>query len=191
MGGSVTAGSDDELGLQGRLEEHMLGRALISGLIIAVLASILVINLPPSRLRHDAFPVVEPILDITGLGQSWNLFAPNPRKSTLRLAARMTYADGATFEWHQPESGPFVGPYRVYRWQKFADNLAQGRRPDLWPAMAEWLAKNHRRGGEEPTRVVLVKQVYEAPSPGSDDRDRTPWREEVLFRAEFPSGGSR
>ena len=191
MGGTVTAGSDDdELGLQGRLEEHLLGRALLSGVILAVLAAILVINLPTSRLRYDAFPVVEPVLDITGLGQSWNLFAPNPRKSTLRLAARMTYSDGATFEWHHPESDPVVGPYRVYRWQKFADNLAQGKRPDLWPAMAEWLARNHRRGGEAPSRVVLVKQVYDPPAPGSDDR-RTPWREEVLFRAEFPPGGSR
>ena len=191
MGGSDAADNRDAVGLQQKIEQHTVGRAFISGVIIAVLTSILVINLPTSRLRYDLFPVVEPILDVTGLGQSWNLFAPNPRKSTLRLAARMTYPDGTTVEWHQPESDPVVGPYRLYRWQKFADNLAQGKRADLWPAMAEWLARNHRRGGDAPSRVVLVKQVYDAPPPGSDETRRTPWREEVLFRAEFPSGGSR
>lgn len=174
---------EDSRTLQAQLEQHQLGRALISGFIIFVLAAMAVSNLPSSELKRETLPVVRPLLDATALTQNWNLFAPDPRNSTLRLAARMTYADGVTIEWRQPESDPVVGAYRLYRWRKLSNNLVSDRRAPLWPAFAEWLARNHRRDGEAPVRVVLVRQFSNAPAPGSGDLDRPPWREDVLFRS--------
>lgn len=148
----------------------------------------LVSNLPSSELRRQTLPLVRPVLDSTGLSQNWNLFAPDPRNSTLRLAARMTYPDGTTVEWHQPESDPVVGPYRLYRWRKFANNALSDRRAHLWPGLAAWLARNHPRDGDAPTEVVLLRQFYFAPEPGSGERGRPPWREDVLYRTRAPEG---
>jgi hypothetical protein len=187
-GGSPPREPETETSLQERLEDHQLGRALITGAILFALAAMLVSNLPSSALKREALPVVRPLLDASALTQNWNLFAPDPRNSTLRLAARMTYRDGVTLEWHQPESDPVIGPYRLYRWRKLANNLLSERRAPLWPAITDWLARNHLRDGEPPLRVVLIRQFYNAPSPGSGDLDRPPWREDVLFRAETGGG---
>ena len=185
------ADDHDGTSVQAWVERQMMGRALISGFIALVLLAMLVSNLPSSELRDETFPVVEPLLDATALTQNWNLFAPDPRNSTLRLAARMTYPDGVTLEWHQPESDPFVGPYRAYRWRKLANNMLSDRRSFLWPDMTDWLARNHRRNGELPERVVLLRQFYRPPEPGSGDMTRPPWREDVLYRSDRRTEGSR
>ena len=182
---------DDAPSVQAQVEEHMMGRALISGFIGFVLLAMLVSNLPSSELKSETIPVVEPLLDATALTQNWNLFAPDPRNSTLRLAARMTYPDGVTLEWHQPESDPVVGPYRAYRWRKLANNMLSDRRSFLWPDLVSWLARNYRRDGQAPERVVLLRQFYFAPEPGSGDMSRPPWREDVLYRTDDPTEGAR
>ena len=197
--GSLTGGqpgaqpADHDLpgSVQARFEAHILGRALLSGFIAMVLLAMLVSNLPSSELKAETMPVVEPLLDATALTQNWNLFAPDPRNSTLRLAARMTYPDGVTLEWHQPESDPVIGPYRVYRWRKLANNVLSDRRSSLWPDLVAWLASNHRRDGDPPERVVLLRQFYFAPEPGSGDMTRPPWREDVLYRTDRPMEGAR
>lgn len=183
-----TAIDDDTM--QARLERDPLGRALLSGFLLLVLGALLVSNLPSSELKREAMPAFEPLIDATALTQNWNLFAPDPRNSTLRLAARMTYPDGVTLEWHQPESDPIIGPYRAYRWRKFANNLLSDRRSFLWPDVIAWLAREHRRDGHAPERVVLLRQYYFAPAPGSGDRTRPPWREDVLYRSTDPLKGS-
>ena len=180
---------DDDT-IQARLERDPLGRALLSGFLLLVLGALLVSNLPSSELKSEAMPAFEPLIDATALTQNWNLFAPDPRNSTLRLAARMTYPDGVTLEWHQPESDPIIGPYRAYRWRKFANNLLSDRRSFLWPDVIAWLAREHRRDGQAPERVVLLRQFYFAPAPGSGDRTRPPWREDVLYRSTDPLKGS-
>lgn len=189
-GGPSRRGQPQQQGsgpLQHRLEIHPLGRSLISGFIILLLVAMLVSNLPSSALKREVLPGVRPVLDATALTQNWNLFAPDPRNSTLRLAARMTYDDGTTLEWRQPESDPVVGPYRLYRWRKLANNLLSDRRAALWPEVAAWLARTHERDGERPVRVVLLRQFYNAPEPGSGDLRTPPWREDVLFRVDTGS----
>ena len=191
--GGSTNGDDttiDDDTAQARLERDPLGRALLSGFLLLVLGAMLVSNLPSSALKDEAMPAFEPLIDATALTQNWNLFAPDPRNSTLRLAARMTYPDGVTLEWRQPESDPIIGPYRAYRWRKLANNLLSDRRSFLWPDVIAWLAREHRRDGQAPERVVLLRQFYFAPPPGSGDRTRPPWREDVLYRSTDPLRGS-
>lgn len=176
---------------QERIETSPYGRAIISAFIAFTLIAMLVSNLPSSELKDESTPMVESFLDVTGLSQNWNLFAPDPRNSTLRLAARMTYPDGTTVEWHQPQSDPIVGPYRLYRWRKFANNILSDRRAGLWPDFAAWLARNNRRDGAQPIEVVILRQFHYAPEPGSGGQGRPPWREDVLHRMrQLPEGRS-
>lgn len=177
---------DERPGWQERLEGTAAGQIAISVAIVYVLAALLVSNLPASELKETARPAVAPFLEATALSQTWNLFAPDPRRSTLRLEARMAYADGTEIVWRQPDGDLVVSEYRGYRWRKWATNLMSDRRHEMWPDVARWLADNHRRNGRLPTEVVLVRQFYFAPPPGSGVRDLPPWSDDVLYVARFP-----
>jgi hypothetical protein len=173
------------MSVQERLEANPIGRAAITGLIIVTLGAMLISNLPPSTLRETALPIVRPLLDTTGLNQNWNLFAPNPRKSTLRLEARITYQDGTTSVWRTPISDQIVGEYRAFRWRKWASYVVSNTRctvgPRLCPVTALWLARIHAVGGKVPVRVELYRQSYTAPKLGSGDFRQPPWVETHLY----------
>ena len=171
--------------LQERLEASPNGRAALSAVLLFVLAAIIVSNLPASALRRSAHPIVQPFLDATGLNQNWNLFAPNPRRSTLRLEARIDYADGSTSVWRTPISDPFVGTYRAFRWRKWAGYVVSDSRPQLWPMAALWLARTHTRDGKVPVRISLYRQWFYAPKPGSGDSLQPPWREELVYTTRY------
>ena len=167
--------------LQERLEANPNGRAVITGLIIVALGAMIISNLPDSTLRRTALPIVRPFLDSTGLNQNWNLFAPNPRKSTIRLEARIQYADGTTSIWRTPISDQLVGQYRSFRWRKWASYVVSDTRRDLWRVSAIWIARIHARDGKVPVRVQLFKQSYTAPKLGSGDFRQPPWSEERIY----------
>lgn len=185
---ALVATGEGRPGRQERLEATGPGKVAISAAIVYVLAALLVSNLPPSELKETARPAVAPFLEATALSQTWNLFAPDPRRSTLRLEARMSYADGTQIVWHQPDGDPVVSEYRSYRWRKWASSLVSDRRQAMWPDVARWLAENHRRDGELPREVILVRQFYFAPAPGSGERELPPWSDDVLYVARYPEG---
>jgi hypothetical protein len=170
------------MSLQERLEANPNGRAVITGVILVTLGAMIISNLPDSTLRKTAIPIVRPLLDTTGLNQNWNLFAPNPRRATLRLEARIDYEDGTTSIWRTPISDQLVGEYRAFRWRKWASYVVANDRRFLWPLTAVWLARMHYRNGKVPIRVTLYKQSYTAPKPGSGDYRQPPWQEHFLYR---------
>ena len=177
-------------GLQRRLETSANGRAFISGLIIFTLAAMLISNLPASELRRTGMKVFEPYLDVTGLHQNWNLFAPDPRRATLQLEARITFDDGSTTVWHPPTGDPFVGVYRTFRWRKWAGNVLASSNGSLLEPAADWIARMHTKDGKIPVEVVLVRRSYVAPPLGSGKPSKQPWRERVLLTVQYQEGGS-
>ena len=172
--------------LRQRLEASEAGRGILSGLIVILLLSLLASNLPPSELKRVLRERTEPVLDTTGLHQRWNLFAPNPRQSTLSLVATLTYADGSVVEWRPPDGDPIVGAYRSYRWRKWSGYVVSERRGvPLWPQTSQWIAEQNRREGQRPVEVVLALHHYRAPRPGSGETERPPWRTTVLHTARY------
>lgn len=162
-----------------------MAKAALSGVILFALCAMAVESLPDSAIRRAAMPIAQPFLDLTGLHQNWNLFAPDPRVATLRLEARIAYASGTTISWHPPEGDPFIGVYGTFRWRKWAGNILSSRNKHLWRPTAEWIARTHVRDGELPLRVALVKQWYFAPPPGSGRPSVQPFKEEVLFTGRY------
>jgi hypothetical protein len=175
-------------GLQRRLETSPTGRALISALILFTLAAMVISNLPPSELRRTGMKAFDPFLDASGLHQNWNLFAPDPRRATLQLEARVTFDDGSTAVWHPPVGDPLIGVYRTFRWRKWAGNVMDSDNQELLEPAADWIARVHTTDGKVPVEVVLVKRSYVAPRPGSGEPSVRPWRESVLLTVRYDGG---
>jgi len=150
-----------------RFEASPLGRALLSAFLFVVLAAIVVVNLPQSKLRSTASDATDPVIDVLGLNQNWNVFAPDPRRESLGLRARVTFADGSETTWRPYVGGNLVGHYRDYRWGKYMENVRLDENRELWPGLAAWVARNQAHG-RRVRKVVLVRRWRELKPPGAD-----------------------
>jgi len=178
------------LRLQERFERAPAGRALISAFLVVTLAAVAVTNLPESRLRREGLKAAQPYLEATGLDQNWRVFAPHPRRTSLRLLARVRYRDGAVGVWRLPAGGDLVGAYWDYRWRKWLENVIQdSRRKDLQRAAAAYIAREMRRPGKIPARVTLVERAQDLRPPGSRGPDAGPWKQYVLLSTRVGDSG--
>lgn len=153
--------------LQERFDSSPAGRAVISVGLLLFLLSIAVWNLPNSAIKADALPFVRPFVDASALDQNWSVFAPDPRRLTLDLTARIEFADGTTADWAVPlHREPFLTPYRTYRWQKWMEHVRADDNVSLWDPAAQWLARSFSDRGEV-VRVRLIRHWYDNVPPGS------------------------
>ena len=153
-----------------RFEASPRGRALLSVFLVVVLASIVVVNLPASKLKSTASDATEPVIDVLGLNQNWNVFAPNPRQESLGLEARVTFADGSTATWRPYVGGNLVGHYRDYRWGKYMENVRLDQNRKLWPGLADWVAR-HVAEGRPVRKVVLIRRWRVLRPPGAKSNE--------------------
>jgi len=165
---------------QERFESSPYGRAVISGGLIFALLAILVANLPASYLQRKLNTVVEPVRDGLGLDQDWSVFAPEPRRETFALDARITYSDGTTGTWTVPTGDPFIAEYRIYHWQKWAEYARSDSKPILWEPFAAWVARTHDTATRHPLEVTLVRRWFELYGPGAHP-NHGPWNEYAYF----------
>lgn len=163
---------------QQRFEESGLGRRVLSLFLTITLISILIWNLPSSALKSTLQPIVTPYLVTAGLTQSWQLFAPDPRQTSLEIYARIEYDDGTEARWELP-GGDVIGSYRSYRWRKWARELRLDRNSEMWEPAARYLAGLHATGGKTPTSVTLVRRWAPVPALGSGDVAE--WQEDEFY----------
>ena len=174
-----------------RFSESVLGRSVLSALLVFTLAAMLISNLPDSQLRRSGLKVVNGFLDVTGLHQNWNLFAPDPRRITLELEAHVIYDDGAEVVWQPTLGDPIFGVYASFRWRKWASYVVnRSNASGLWSETADWIARTHVVDGRYPNQVVLIRRSYLAPEPGRGTT-QPPWSEQVLYRAHYTASGER
>jgi hypothetical protein len=177
--------------IQQRLEARRAGRLAISGLLLATLAAIVVTNLPASHLRGEAMRVAGPYLEATGMDQDWRVFAPEPRRSSIDLRARVTYADGHVATWTPPRGDDVTGAAWDYRWLKWVENAIQDANRDvLWAPAARFVARDMRRPGTEVSSVTLVRRWRDLPPPGSS-RPTPDWHSYDFYELSPPRGGVR
>jgi hypothetical protein len=152
--------------LQERFENSAFGRALISTFLAVTLAGMVVANLPQSKLRRDGLRVGGAYLNATGLDQSWRLFAPEPRRQSLALSARVEYASGGTRTWRLPRGNALIGSYWDYHWQKWLEFVLSNRHMNLWKPAAEFIARDSDGPGRRPVRVTLIRATSYNRAPG-------------------------
>ncbi|NMO88638.1 hypothetical protein [Actinomycetospora sp. TBRC 11914] len=176
----VEDGPDETEDLQRRLERTTRGRVLISVVIVVLLGTVLVVNMPDSITKRALLHAASPVANVLGLDQGWAVYAPSPRKESTYLEARVLERDGTTTTYPVPMQHG-LAEYWDYRWQRYADTLLNG--PDnkpRWAPYARWVADQDRAAGHSPTVVTLVNissvsQPPDAPTP------RTPWSEHPFF----------
>jgi hypothetical protein len=121
--------------------------------------------------------VAGPYLGATGLDQAWALFGPEPRRFSIELRARVTYADGTLETWRPPAGGALIDGYWDYHWQKWQEWVLDDGHRRLWRPAAEFVARERARGGRRPVRVTLVRLTTLNNPPGrGPDHGPLVWR---------------
>ena len=167
--------------LQEKFESLPVGRALISGALIFIIASLVAANIPDtSYVQRKLTTIVQPVRDGVGLDQTWSVFAPEPRRQTFALEARIQYSDGTKETWTVPTGDPFIAEYRVYHWQKWSEYARADDTSWLWEPFAVWVARTHNSAARHPVEVTLVRGWYDLKPPGSHP-SRGPWNEYTYY----------
>ena len=170
--------------LQERIEGSGPGRALISLVIMVTLVAVVVINLPESHLRRSLSKVTQPYLNAVGLDQAWGVFAPDPRRESLRLEVQLQYADGKAEVWRAPARNDVFGGYSDYRWRKLEENvLAEGVGEGASAeSLARWVVREQRERSEVPTMVTVQGARSPLPPPGPNAGNPSPYVPEQLLQ---------
>jgi hypothetical protein len=172
-----------------RIEQSPAGRVLLSVFIVVVLIGIVVVNLPASKLKSKASDATEPVVNALGLNQNWDVFAPDPRRESIALEARVTFTDGSHETWHPYVGGDLVGSYRDYRWGKWVENVRLDRNRKLWRGTAGWVARRASHEDRRVRRVVLVRRWREVQPPGAPV-SQGPWRQYLFYERAWGGRGA-
>lgn len=149
--------------LSERFERSGVGRVLLSLLVVLVVGLEVATHLPPSALQRAVREPAGTAVRLLGIEHSWGVFAPDPRSTSLRLEARVTFADGTTTSWTIPDGPRVVANLRYYR--------------SIWRPTAEWIAELHAGG---PSPVVRVELVHHHRT-NAIDGPQEPWQETTYF----------
>ncbi len=176
--GSDPDGEQDDLQL--RLENGLGGRVAISVLIVVLLGSVMIINMPTSVTRNALLAVAGPVANVVGLDQGWGVYAPAPRRVSSFLEARVTDRDGSVSARPIPiQHG--LAEYWDYRWQRWGDALLNlPNNNERWAPYCLWVADQERAAGRHPAKVSLVSIAAETLPPGPGP-ERAPWAEREFF----------
>ena len=176
---------------QERFEARRSGRLAISVFLLVTLAAAVVANLPGSRVRDEAMQLAGPYLIATGTDQDWRVFAPEPRRSSIDLLARVRYADGREAVWRPPSGDDLTGSSWDYRWRKWMEHAIQdARATTLWRPAAAHVLGEMRRPAVAATSVTLVRRWRDLPPPGAVDPEPG-WKSYDFFRLELGGGRAR
>jgi hypothetical protein len=152
--------------LQARFERTVFGRVLISIFLLVTLVTLVTANLPASRLQDLLLSADHPYLYGVALDQSWEVFAPDPRRETIKVTAQVTFADGSQATWRVPTRNPVVGEYTDYRWLKWAEYVISPAYSQLWQPIAVYVARTLATPTRRPQKVTLTNTWHAIDPPG-------------------------
>lgn len=94
-----------------------------------------------------------------GLEQSFQVFAPSPRRHNVHMIAAVTYKNGMTKIHSLPrlERVPLIEKQFKERFRKFyADNLSTGKFNHVAPDVARFIARQENKYPDNPPKVVAL-----------------------------------
>jgi hypothetical protein len=172
--------------LSERLERSWVGRAVISLAVAVLLTCQVATHLPPSALQRAVDRPASRVIRLAASEQTWAVFAPNPRTVSLRLEARITFADGSTDRWTLPEGAAIGANLRFYRWRKWLEHVRADGQRSLWEPTARWIASLFDDGPSPVARVELVRWFHENAISGA----QPPWEAYTYFRLDVDEVGA-
>lgn len=153
--------------------------------LIAITSWALPLNVPPLREIKE---LVRPYLLWTGLFQSWDFFAPNPKPVNSYMEAVVLTQNRHTrvFDFPRMERLSFGKRYREARYRKFAEVVCDPRYAALWPDVAKHAARLLNSAADPPQMVILMK--FEAPIKYGVSQAREPVPKPQFFYEYYVSG---
>ncbi len=153
-------------------------RLVVSALIVAHAAAVILWLLPASRARGAVAGVADRYINYAGVWQSWGMFAPEPANLNLYVHARIDYRDGSQRTWSFPRMNQldFVTRYRLERYRKYEEYAHLDGYGAIWPDLARWVARQHNDNpANPPVAVTLIRTWWEVPPPPANgDVSRDP-----------------
>lgn len=148
--------------LSERVERSATGQILVSIAIVLVLLAQVATHLPTgSAVRRSVDDPANTAIRMVASEQQWGVFAPDPRRTSLRLEGHVTFEDGTTAVWELPE-GPRIGSnLRFYRWRKWLERVRSDQFRGMWEPTARWIATQYDDRPSPVAKVELVRFVHE------------------------------
>lgn len=143
-------------------------KPIISAFILIYLMCVTLWLMAPSPRRNALVDLYQPVMLWSGLWQSFDVFAPNPRDVNLDLEAHITYSDGSKSIWKYPRIDQMGLIERTIheRWRKFGlDHLNWEKEKNLWPDFARFVAYQENSANRHPVTIVLVRHWAYIPKP--------------------------
>jgi hypothetical protein len=114
--------------------------------------------------------IIRPYMLWTGLYQSWDMFAPNPKSINSYIKAVVFTQDRHMKVWTFPrmEELSFGERYPKERYRKFAEMLPDQKNEALWPGVAAHVARLFNNPLDPPDKVVLIEFRADI-KPGADE----------------------
>lgn len=121
------------------------------------------------RPISDIREIVRPYILWTGLFQSWDMFAPDPksRNEFIKAAVMTKGRHTLVFALPRMEDLGYLERYQKERYRKFTENVLLDRNSAVWPDMLRHVARIYNDPSDPPDNVLLIK--YQADiTPGQD-----------------------
>lgn len=154
---------------QRKFEESNAGHIVISAFVVVFLFIGVVVNLPYSSLSRGLGPVVRPVAQISGLKQTWAMFAPNPPTVLTTFEVYVTTDDGNERAW--PTNAPGRGfqtlntMFTWPRWRTLLFFLITD--PDLRSGYVHYVADQVASStGHRPVRAEIIQRDEGMLPPG-------------------------
>lgn len=162
---------------QERFEASAVGELAISVVIAVVLLIAVVWSMPESALRRKGIAILEPVAVISGLDQSWYVFAPDPFRQLETVEIRVETARGEHRVWTFPTGGALT-QFTWYHWHKLKEQAV--KTPAIRAGIVRWAAGQVLEPSDYPAKASMVLTIEPFAAPGSDTKPAAP-STEVLY----------
>jgi hypothetical protein len=141
---------------------------------------------------RDVKELVRPYMAWSGLYQSWDMFAPDPRAINSYVKAVVITQDRHMKVWTFPrmEELSFGERYQEERYRKFADVLPEQMNEALWRDAAIHVARLFESQADSPDKIVLI-QFRADITPGQDESSEPVPKPNVFYEGYVDPGDLR
>lgn len=146
--------------------------------LIAIICWTVPTNFAPIR---DVKEIVRPYMLWSGLFQSWDTFAPNPKSVNSYIEAVVITRSRHQIVWVFPRMDRlgFGERYGKERYRKFAEVLPDRKNAYLWPDVAKHVARLFDSQTDPVEMVLLIE--FQAPIRAGDSKTSNPIPKPTLF----------
>src|ERR1700683_1454480 len=127
--------------------------------------------------------LIRPYFVWSGLFQTWDMFAPNPKSANTYMEAIILYKDRSSQLWTFPrmENLSLTQRYIKERYRKYEDNLQNNDNSELWPDAARRVARLNSDAANPAQSVLLVVRWSDIIPRTDGSYDRGPWDVNVFY----------